>query len=119
MVGGGTGHHDATEPGVSAALEGERDRDGYDLTEWRQRYESENVMSGVPATAAAPERAESAVRAPGVGSPAPGADVGRGGRPVPAARAAAHRLVSELAGEGWLDELMAASSGEGGVELTG
>ena len=69
-------------------------------------------MSGIPVLPATLEREESAVQAPG-------ADVGRGGRPVPAVRAAAHRLVSELAGEGWLDELMAASSGEGGVELTG
>ncbi len=39
-------------------------------------------------------------------------------RPVPPARAAARRLVAEMAGQGWLDELMRRSE-DGGVELTG
>jgi putative transposase len=40
------------------------------------------------------------------------------GKPSPAARAAARQLVGELAGQGWLDELMS-RAGDGGVELTG
>jgi putative transposase len=47
-------------------------------------------------------------------------DVARGerGRPVPPARAAARRLLAEMAGQGWLDDLMS-RAGEDGVELTG
>jgi putative transposase len=41
-----------------------------------------------------------------------------GGASVPPERAAARRLVGELAGEGWLDELMS-RTGEDGVQLTG
>lgn len=40
------------------------------------------------------------------------------GEEVPPERAAARRLVAELAGDGWLDQLMA-RSGESGVALTG
>jgi putative transposase len=40
------------------------------------------------------------------------------GKAVPPARAAARRLVAEMAGQGWLDELMARSDDEG-VQLTG
>jgi putative transposase len=41
-----------------------------------------------------------------------------GSKPVPPARTAARRLVAEMAGQGWLDELMS-RAGDGGVELTG
>jgi putative transposase len=41
-----------------------------------------------------------------------------GSKPVPPARAAARRLVAEMAGQGWLDELMTRSDDEG-VQLTG
>jgi putative transposase len=41
-----------------------------------------------------------------------------GGGEVPPGRAAARRLVGQLAGEGWLDELMS-RSGQDGVQLTG
>ena len=39
-------------------------------------------------------------------------------KPVPPARVAARKLVAEMAGQGWLDDLMS-RAGDGGVALTG